>query len=75
MKRKDQKRFVRELTKNIASEVIDSIRAGRIPENWDGIELREYLARRFADASVTWKEQSLQRRRVFNNHITITPGL
>ena len=38
-----QVRFVRELTRSIANEMIRKIREGRVPPAWDGIELREWL--------------------------------
>lgn len=39
-----QKKLVKSLCDNLASFVIGQIENGKIPENWDGIELREYLA-------------------------------
>lgn len=44
MNHKDQKTFVRALCKSIAKDVIAKIESGKIPENWDGIELRQYVA-------------------------------
>lgn len=37
-----QKKLVKSLCDNLASFVIGQIENGKIPENWDGIELREY---------------------------------
>jgi hypothetical protein len=75
MTRDDQDRFVRELCGSIEIKTREAIHAGRIPDHWDGVELREYLARRFADASYVWKRQSRQRKREFENYLLITPGL
>jgi hypothetical protein len=41
--------FVRQLTRNIQQDVCRKIEDGRIPETWDGHELRQYLADRFGD--------------------------
>lgn len=42
-----QAQFVNELIDNIRDDVLLLIRDKRIPEVWDGIELRQYLAIRF----------------------------
>ena len=36
----DQMRFVRELADSIASDIVKNIAAGKVPESWDGHELR-----------------------------------
>lgn len=40
--------FIQGLTASIASELIDKVNAGSIPEGWDGHELRQLLADKFA---------------------------
>lgn len=40
--------FIQNLTSSIAVELIKKVQDGRIPENWDGHELRELLAEKFA---------------------------
>lgn len=40
--------FIQKLTGSICNELCDKVRDGRIPENWDGHELRELLAEKFA---------------------------
>ncbi len=47
MTRAEQMTFVRELTKSILSDTLHDIRARRVPEEWDGAELRQLLADRF----------------------------
>ena len=47
MTRKQQKAFVRELVRNVSREVIGQIDSGKLPEQWDGHELRELLAINF----------------------------
>jgi hypothetical protein len=46
MKISEQKRFVRELTKTVITDVLNNVHD--MPSDWDGIELRQYLADRFA---------------------------
>lgn len=40
MTKQDQMHFVRELSDSIASDMVKKIAAGRVPESWDGHELR-----------------------------------
>ena len=47
MTREQQKTFVDELVENIKAEILDGIEQERLPEDWDGHELRRYLADRF----------------------------
>ena len=39
--------FIQNLPSSIAMELIKKVRDGRIPEDWDGHELRELLAEKF----------------------------
>lgn len=43
MTRTQQVKFVRDLSKSIADSIIKQINTGKIPENWDGHELRVLL--------------------------------
>jgi hypothetical protein len=72
MTRDDQKRFVQVLCRGIEARVLRDIDEGRIPLQWDGIELREMLARMFAEASYIWKRQPRARRKAFENHLLVT---
>lgn len=46
---KDEKiLFIAKLTGSICNELTAKVRDGRIPEDWDGHELRELLADKFA---------------------------
>lgn len=40
--------FITKITGSICSELCAKVRDGRIPEEWDGHELRELLAEKFA---------------------------
>lgn len=66
MTKTDQKRFVRELSLTIATEIIDQIRDGKIPDNWDGHQLRVLLARRHqASASMSTVLKDRRSKREF----------
>jgi hypothetical protein len=51
MNRKQQKTFVKALSKNIAKGICDWVDEGRIPETWDGHELRQLLADRHSESA------------------------
>jgi hypothetical protein len=44
MTKREQKKFVNELCKHIAKEINKKIDEDKIPDNWDGWELRKYVA-------------------------------
>ena len=44
MEKKDQIRFIKEMSKNITDEIIKNIKNGKIPDNWNGYELRQLLS-------------------------------
>lgn len=55
---KEQKmEFVVNLTTSIQKEVLQKIASERIPKEWDGHQLREYLADKFA-----WERTELMKR-------------
>lgn len=58
MTRKEQIAFVRGLSKTVADKIIDAIKSGDIPDNWDGHELRVLLA----DQHIASASMSLLRR-------------
>ena len=68
MTRAEQKRFVHNLTASIRDEILSKIKSGRVPEQWDGIELREMLAQKFKYES--WYLQQTEykeRKKAFDN--------
>lgn len=42
--KREQRRFVKELCASIEKKILDNIKLGRIPAEWNGIELRELVA-------------------------------
>ena len=50
MKESQEKvKFVNDLCNSIRDQVIDQIMVGRIPEEWDGHELRRLLSQNFSE--------------------------
>lgn len=60
MKKSEQKQFIRSLTKSIVGDIEKKISAGKIPENWDGHELRYLLSEKFE--SEAWTLNKKHRR-------------
>jgi len=62
--------FVQQLTTAVADEIITNIETGKIPEEWDGIELRWYIAEKFNQ--VVFKGTgSKARKRDYNNTVIV----
>lgn len=51
MTKDEQAAFVTSMTDGIRKEITTAIRAGRIPPEWNGHELRMLLAEKFRDAA------------------------
>lgn len=51
MNKAEKKRFIRQLIRNVQNDLIEAV--DRLPEEWDGIELRELIADRFDLARAT----------------------
>lgn len=78
MTRSQQKNFVRDLSRTISEHICAAIDAGKVPEEWDGHELRCWLAEQHAEsAAMTCIRNSprQKRARAYRNHLLITPGL
>lgn len=55
---KEQKiQFVADLMKSVRDDIVDEVRGGKIPEEWTGLELREYLVRAFLAQVIRDKSQ------------------
>ena len=68
---KDEKiLFIAKLTGSICNELAAKIRDGRIPEEWDGHELRELLAEKFAaETSSVLKNKRSARYKAYRNTV------
>lgn len=76
MTRTQQQKFVRELSRNITARIIANLKA--VPSEWDGHELRCWLAEEFADAatmSAIRKEPRSRRARDYRSRMLILPRL
>lgn len=64
---KDEKiTFINDLTDCCKQEIINKILNNKIPENWDGIELRQYISEKFKE--VVWlKILTGKRKREYKN--------
>lgn len=59
-----RKQFLRNFLRDCCKDIIG--RAGKMPENWDGFELRQYVADFFASEVV---QMSRQRKREYRNDL------
>jgi hypothetical protein len=66
MTHKEQRRFIRELIKNVREEIL--LKAKDIPKEWDGIELRWLIADHFLKSSM---RSTKSRKRNYNNEVII----
>lgn len=60
--------FVKALVESVESEILQNIELGKIPDNWDGIELRQYLTDKFAESAGYLKGK---RKRDYNNTVLV----
>lgn len=72
MNREQQEMLVRDISLNIADEIVTQIMAGKIPDTWDGHELRALLAERHASSaamSLVVREPRRKRSRDYRNTV------
>lgn len=65
---KQKKTFIRDLTKSIMAQVI--VAAANMPEEWDGIEIRQLLADKFNQATHP-RLLSGKRKRDYDNEVLV----
>ena len=75
MTNKDKKKFIASLCNSVRDVAIDRIQY--MPDEWDGLELREYLARLFnQECRGLWDSQLSKRRlREFKSAVATKFGL
>ena len=67
---RDKQRFIKNLTGSIAAELCSKARL--MPEDWDGIELRELLAEKFTNEAAGYmKDKRGRRYRSYQNECII----
>ena len=69
MSRKQQRQFVKELIRNVQADLLSIV--DRVPEEWDGHELRQWIADRFDAASFTLDGMKARKRAYKNAIITL----
>ena len=69
MEQREQVQFIHDLVGMIESKLLVEIIEGKIPTEWDGIELRWLLASRF-DAS-WFMPEAKKRKREFKNYVLV----
>lgn len=68
MTRADQFTFVNELVNRVQSELLLNIE--RIPEEWDGHELRQWIADKFQESAYTLQRDK-PRYRAYRNEVLV----
>jgi hypothetical protein len=69
MTKEAQIEFVNDLIGSVKETVLERIKAGKIPEEWDGYELRQYLADKFTDACYVKMDRG--RKREYTNTVIV----
>lgn len=67
----DQIRFVYEFLGDIEKEIVEEIRAGKVPENFDGLELKWLVLRKLREKVGFIPEALLPRWDEFQNEVTV----
>ena len=70
MDRREQEKFVKELTRSVLKDILALVRAGKIPREWDGHELRPLIAEHFGNAasmSAIFRKENKPRRKAYEN--------
>ena len=69
MTKAGKQKFIAELIGNVKKELIANV--PKMPEEWDGIELRQYIADKFARCVISGK-MSPRRKHDYDNTIMTT---
>jgi len=69
MKNYERQEFIEELIGSVKEEIIS--KSPNMPDSWDGIELRQYIADRFSDAVIK-RLLSGSRKRAYKNTLLIS---
>jgi len=69
MDKQEKIRFVTHLMLSVKDKVFDAINDEKIPEEWDGHELRQYLADKFSEAA--YVRMDAKRKREYTNTVLV----
>ena len=65
--KKEQKRFIKNLCDSVKLDLISKLEGGKVPENWDGIELREWIADSFRNEAYYFRDKRNARYKNYVN--------
>ena len=71
MTRKDQKQFVENLCNSIKHEIQSKIDSEIIPENWDGVELRQLINEKTSRETYLDRNKRDKRYKEYTNTVLI----
>lgn len=66
----EQVKFIEELTENVKQEILRTHASHKIPIDWNGLELRQYIADKFQDCIIK-NMMSRNRKKEYNNTILV----
>lgn len=67
MNQQDKKRFIRELIRHTQDAILSKV--NQMPEEWDGIEIRHYVAERFMSNSFFTPNEIRLRSHLFKRRL------
>ncbi len=71
MNRQEKIMFIEELTNNVKNQIIEKV--DKMPEAWDGMELRQYLSDKFKEATMpSFQKLEKGRMRKYYNTLRIS---
>lgn len=66
MTKQEQIKFVNGLIMTVGSKIVEKIEQGAVPENWDGFELRWYIADQMSN--VVWGDMKNKRSKRYKEY-------
>lgn len=71
MDKEDQIEFVEELCDHVKNKILRYIDANKIPESWDGIELRRLIAEQYQNIVYDHYSNKSKRIKDYKNYVLI----
>jgi len=69
MTRDEQENFVHDLIRSIGVDIVNNIRNGKVPEHWDGRQLRQYISDKMVDGCDAGRYMTLSEVREYRKEI------
>lgn len=67
MDKEQKKEFINSLVEAVRTDILNNVE--RMPDNWDGHELRLYIREKYSE--VYWKTMTRSRVREYNNTVLV----